>query len=69
MMLPAQYAMNIMALATAFLVNPAMFELIIERLMGMPAAYAMKMKTPKRLLPWFVPKRTRMLPMRLEVTG
>lgn len=59
--------MKIIALATVFLVKPATFELIIERLIGIPAAYAMKMKTPKRLLPWLGPKRTRILPMRLRV--
>lgn len=50
-MFPTQYAMNIMALATAFLVNPATFEDNKDRLIGIPAAYTMKINKPNSLPP------------------
>lgn len=53
--------------ATAFLVNPATLELIIDKLNGMPATYPMKMKSPSRLLPIFGPYRTRTLPIKLTM--
>jgi hypothetical protein len=38
MMLPTQYAINIIALTVAFLVNPATFDETIDKVIGIPAA-------------------------------
>lgn len=50
-MFPAVYAMNIIADATLFLVNPAMLEEIIDRQMGNPAAKATNNQSPTNWLP------------------
>lgn len=65
MMLPAQYATNSNEVLTAFFVKPATFEVTMDKLIGIPAAYAMKMNRPNKLLPVLGPKRTRMLPIKL----
>lgn len=51
-MLPAVYAMNIMAEATLFLVKPATLEEIMDSAMGKPAAKATNSQSPKSLPPW-----------------
>lgn len=64
-MLPAQYATNIMAEATLFLVKPATLDEIMDKLMGNPATNAIIKYNPANLLPVLGPKRTRIEPMRL----